>query len=143
MGRTGNAPSAEGKPLRTAINFHRRNTMTTVAEELSHFTASLTFEDLSEDVVHKTKQMLLDTLGCALGGYLNEPSRITRAMLREQGGCPESTIIGSGEKTSCANAALANCVMVRYLDFCDIYANLHPCHPSENIPTALAVGERG
>ena len=116
--------------------------MTTAAEELSHFTASLKYEDLSEDVVHKAKQMLLDTLGCALGGYLNEPSRITRAVLREQGGCPESTIIGSGEKTSCANAALANGVMVRYLDFCDIYANLHPCHPSENIPTALAMGER-
>jgi 2-methylcitrate dehydratase len=116
--------------------------MGTAAEELSHFTASLKYEDLSEDVVHKAKQMLLDTLGCALGGYLNEPSRITRAVLREQGGCPESTIIGSGEKTSCANAALANCVMVRYLDFCDIYANLHPCHPSENIPTALAMGER-
>ena len=63
-------------------------------------------------------------------------------MLRELGGNPESTIIGSGEKTSSPNAALANCVMMRYLDFMDIYFNLDPTHPSENIPAALAVGER-
>jgi len=41
-----------------------------------------------------------------------------------------------------SNAALANCVMVRYLDFNDVYFNMGSCHPSENIPTALAVGER-
>jgi len=116
--------------------------MGTAAEALSHFAVQLRYEDLSKEVVHKAKQMVLDTLGCALGGYLSEPSRITRSVLRDLGGKPESTIIGTGEKTSSPNATLANCVMVRYLDFMDVYFNLDPCHPSENIPTALAVGER-
>jgi len=116
--------------------------MATAAEALSRFASQLQYADLSKEVVDKAKQMVLDTLGCALGGYLSEPSRITRSVLRELGGKPESTIIGSGEKTCSPNAALANCVMVRYLDFMDIYFNLDPCHPSENIPTALALGER-
>ena len=116
--------------------------MEAVSEALSKFAVRLNFEDLSREVVHKTKQIVLDTLGCALGGYLSEPNRITRSVLRDLGGKPESSIIGSGEKTSSPNAALANCVMVRYLDFNDVYFNMGSCHPSENIPTALAVGER-
>ncbi len=116
--------------------------MTTAAKELSNFAVGLKFEDLSKEIVHKAKQMILDTLGCALGGYLSEPSRITRSVLRDLGGKVESTIIGTGEKTSSPNAALANCVMVRYLDFMDIYFSVDTSHPSENIPTALAVGER-
>lgn len=116
--------------------------MATASEALSKFAIGLKYEDLPAEVVHKAKQLLLDTIGCALGGYLNEPSRMTRSVIRDMGGTPESTVIGSGEKTSMANAALANNVMVRYLDFSDIYFNLDPTHPSENIPTVLAVGER-
>lgn len=116
--------------------------METASEALSEFAVRLRYEDLSAEVLHKTKVMILDTLGCALGGYLSEPSRITRSVLRGLGGRAESSIIGSGEKTSAPNAALANCVMVRYLDFMDYYFNLDISHPSENIPTALAVGER-
>jgi 2-methylcitrate dehydratase len=116
--------------------------MTTASEALSKYAMGLKYEDLPHDVAHKAKQLLLDTLGCAIGGYLNEPSRLVRAVIREMGGAPESTIIGSGEKTTMANAALANNVMVRFLDFSDIYFNLDPTHPSENIPTVLAVGER-
>jgi 2-methylcitrate dehydratase len=116
--------------------------MPTASQALSRYAIGLAYEDLPAEVVHKAKQLLLDTLGCALGGYLNEPSRITRAVIREMGGVAESTIIGSGEKTTMANATLANNVMVRYLDFSDIYFNLDPTHPSENIPAVLAVGER-
>ncbi len=116
--------------------------MTTAAEALSEFTYNLKYEDLSNGVVKKSKQLLLDTLGCALGGYLSEPSRIVRSMVKDLGGRPEATVIGSGDRTSSPNAVLANCVMVRYLDFMDIYFNKDGCHPSENIPTALAVGER-
>jgi len=109
---------------------------------LSRFATKLAYEDLSPEVVAYSKHLVLDTLGVALGGYLSEPSYITRSVVRELGGCPEATIIGSGDKTSCSLAALANGVMVRYLDFMDIYYTVDACHPSENIPVALAVGER-
>lgn len=114
--------------------------MDTVSAKLSKFALGLKFEDLSEEVLHKAKQMLLDTLGCALGGYKGEPSQITSRVVTSMGGAPESTIIGSGVKIPCANAALANGVMVRYLDFNDVYPGTS--HPSESIPTSLAVGEK-
>ena len=52
--------------------------MDTIAGKLVRFALGLKYDDLPDEVLHKAKQMLLDTLGCALGGYLSEPSRITR-----------------------------------------------------------------
>ncbi|MFC1860116.1 MmgE/PrpD family protein [Chloroflexota bacterium] len=116
--------------------------MKKVSEVLSQFATELHYKDLSPEVISYSKQLILDTIGVAFGGYLSEPSRITRIVVKELGGHPESTIIGSGDKTSCSLAALANGVMVRYLDFMDIYYTIDAIHPSENIPLALAVGER-
>ncbi len=116
--------------------------METASAVLARFAAELRYEDLTPEVIRYSKHLILDTLGVALGGYLSEPSYITRSVVRELGGRPESTIIGSGDKTCCSLAALANGVMVRYLDFMDIYYTADAVHPSENIPLALAVGER-
>jgi len=113
-----------------------------VSRTLSRYAVGLKYEDLSPEVIRYGKHLLLDTIGVALGAYLSEPSRITRSVIRELGGRPESTIIGSGEKTSASLAALANGTMVRYLDFMDVYFNLDGPHPSENIPVALAIAER-
>ncbi len=63
-------------------------------------------------------------------------------MLEKIGGTPECTIIGTGDKTSSPNAALINGVMTRYLDYNDTYIGRDYAHPSENLATALAVGER-
>jgi 2-methylcitrate dehydratase len=114
----------------------------TVSRILSRYATGLRYEDLSPDVIRYGKHLLLDTIGVAIGGYASEPSRITRSVVRELGGRPEATIIGSGEKTSASLAALCNGVMVRYLDFMDVYFNLDGPHPSENIPVALAAAER-
>jgi 2-methylcitrate dehydratase len=113
-----------------------------VSRILSRYAAGLQYEDLSPEVIRYGKHLLLDTIGVALGAYLSEPSRITRSVIRELGGRPEATILGSGEKTSASLAALANGTMVRYLDFMDVYFNLDGPHPSENIPVALAMAER-
>ena len=116
--------------------------METASRALAKYVAALKYDHLSPEVVRYTKHLILDTLGVALGGYLSEPSRMTRGLARDLGGHPESTVIGSGDRTSCSLAAMANGVMVRYLDFMDIYFNVDTPHPSENIPAALAVAER-
>ena len=41
----------------------------TITDPIAKFTASLKFEDLSQDAVYQAKRFLLDSLGCALGGY--------------------------------------------------------------------------
>lgn len=116
--------------------------------KLAKYAKGMTFEDLPPDVVHQAKRLLLDTLGCAAGGYSSDASKIIQELVSELGGPEEAMVIGSGLKTSCLNATLANGAMVRYLDNNDtafvktekIYRTGY--HPSEIIPPILALGER-
>jgi len=119
----------------------------TIAEQLAHDAKQLTFGELPTEVVHRVKCSLLDTLGVAFGGYLSEPSKIVQSLIKEMNGPTESTIFGSGLKTSCLNATLANGVMTRYLDYTDRSfltkeARNQSGHHGESIPPILAIGER-
>ena len=119
----------------------------TIAEALAYEAKALTFRDLPPDVVHEVKRQVLDTIGVGLGGYLSEPSQIIQSMIKEMSGPAESTVFGSGLRTSCLYATLANGVMVRYLDymnrcFLTKEARNNMGHHGESIPSILAVGER-
>ncbi len=120
-----------------------------IAEQLATEAKELTFRELPTEVIRQAKRLVLDTVGVGLGGYLSEPSRIIQSMVEEIGGPAESTVFGSGLKTSCQYAALANGVMVRYLDYMDRgfvtedkEARNNMGHHSESIPPIFAVGER-
>ena len=43
---------------------------------LSEYSCGLTFEDLDGETIHQVKRTLIDTLGCAMGGYLSEPAEV-------------------------------------------------------------------
>jgi 2-methylcitrate dehydratase len=119
-----------------------------VARELAKYVASLTFQDLPPDVIRQTKRIVLDTLGCAIGGYDSDASRVIHELIKELGHPEEATVFGSGLRTSCLNTAFANGAMVRYLDYNDTAFILQGetyrtgYHPSEVIPPILAVAER-
>ena len=119
-----------------------------VARELARKVLDFSFSELPSDVVHQTKRLTLDTLGCAIGGYGSDASTIIRSYVKETGHPGESTVFGSGIKTSAMNAALANGAMVRYLDYNDTAFILQGetyrtgYHPSEVIPPILALAER-
>jgi 2-methylcitrate dehydratase len=91
--------------------------------------------------VHEVKRYLLDSLGCAYGAVRSHECRMVEKVLREMGGREEASLIGSGAKLPVANAALYNSLLVRGLDYNDIYWDQDPSHPSDIIPAALAVGE--
>lgn len=119
----------------------------TMASDLVRLSLDPGFDNLPQEVVHEAKRAVLDTIGCAIGGYSGDASRITRGICEELVGAQESTVIGSGARTSCFNAILANGVMVRYLDFNDIYLIplgelLTGNHPGELVPAVLALAER-
>ena len=119
----------------------------TVAREIAKYALELSYDALPTEVVHEAKKVVLDALGCAIGAYPSETSRVIQNIIKELGGPKESTVIGSGLRTSCLNALLANGGMVRYLDFNDGYLILvgsqtTGSHPSDMIPTILALGER-
>jgi 2-methylcitrate dehydratase len=92
--------------------------------------------------VHQAKRLLLDSLGCALGGYLQHDVKIALAVLDEIAGDGPATVIGSGKRADPISATLANGLMIRCMDYNDIYWKQDPCHPSDIFPAALACCER-
>jgi 2-methylcitrate dehydratase PrpD len=108
---------------------------------LAEFIVKTAFKDLPAGVIKKTKQLILDTLGSALGGYLTDQGGISIGIVKSLGGNPESTVIASGAKTSCVNAAFANAKMANALDCDEVFYNgAHFASPT--IAAALALGER-
>jgi 2-methylcitrate dehydratase len=47
---------------------------------IADYASTLAYEDLPAEVVHECKRRLVDTVGCALGAFDDEPSRIARAL---------------------------------------------------------------
>ncbi len=114
----------------------------TITAEMSKWATGVKFEDLSADAVYQAKRYLLDSFGCALGGYQQHDVLMALQVLDEIAAPGPATLIGSGRKTDVVSAALANALMVRCMDYNDIYWKQDPSHPSDIIPAALACCER-
>ena len=116
-------------------------TRTTVLEDVGGWVAKLQYQDLTPEAIHRAKQVLLDTIGCALGGVNADPVRMARQVVDIEGGKPQATVIGVGSKVSCEQAAFLNGMAIRYLDYNDYAALGSPHHCSINVAPALAVAE--
>ena len=112
-----------------------------LSRQIAEFVVGLKYEDLPADVVDTVKRFLYDSVGCAYGGYHTRDVNILRDIYMEMGGTAQAILIGFGDKLPAVNATLVNSLMIRALDFNDIYWKEDPSHPSDLIPAALAVGE--
>jgi 2-methylcitrate dehydratase len=115
--------------------------MDRTTELLSSYACRLTYQDLPPEVVHQVKRTLIDTLGCALGGFHAEPSSIARRLASRVSGSMPSRILGTRENSAPDMAGFANGVMVRYLDCNDSYFSPGGGHPSDMIPAILALAD--
>ena len=70
----------------------------TITATMSEWAASLQFEHLSADAVYQAKRFLLDSIGCALGGYQQHDVAIALEVLDEIAGPGKATLIGSGKR---------------------------------------------
>lgn len=113
-----------------------------VSEAMAKWAAELTYEKISADAVHQAKRFLLDSLGCALGGYLQHDVKISLEVFGEAAGPGPATVIGTGKRIDPISASLLNALMIRVMDYNDIYWMQDPSHPSDIIPAAMACGER-
>jgi 2-methylcitrate dehydratase len=113
----------------------------TLAHQLADYACALRFEDLSKDVVHEVKRRVIDSLGCALGAWKEEPCAIARKIASDFSTNEGSTIIGTNHKAPPDWAAFANGCCIRYFDYNDTYLSKEPAHPSDNISAALAIAE--
>src|SRR5689334_3321875 len=109
---------------------------------MSRWAAGVKFQDLSKNAVYQAKRYLLDSVGCALGGYQQHDVKIALEVLDEIAGRGPATVIGTGKKLDPVSASLANALMIRCMDYYDIYWKQDPSHPSDIFPAALACGER-
>ncbi|MCH8012664.1 MAG: MmgE/PrpD family protein [Candidatus Marinimicrobia bacterium] len=112
-----------------------------ISRQIAKFAISLHYEELPNEVVHEVKRYLYDSIGCAYGGYHTKDVNIIRDIYSGMAGSEEATVIGFGDKLPAVNITLINSLMIRALDFNDIYWKEDPSHPSDLIPAALAVGE--
>jgi 2-methylcitrate dehydratase len=116
--------------------------MDTLSRKLARYAVDLHYERLSERAVAEAKRFLLDSLGCALGGIRTHDARIIREFIEEEGGRSEATLIGTPRKVPATWASFYNALLVRALDYNDIYWKADPSHPSDILPAALAIAER-
>jgi 2-methylcitrate dehydratase len=78
-------------PAKTAQQAH-------VTATMSEWAAGLQFEQLSAEAVYQAKRFLLDSMGCALGGYQQHDVTIALEVLDEIAGPGKATLIGSGKR---------------------------------------------
>ncbi|MEO7168108.1 MAG: MmgE/PrpD family protein, partial [Chthoniobacterales bacterium] len=112
-----------------------------LAHHLAEFSCSLTYEDLSPEVVHEVKRRMIDSFGCALGAWDAEPCVIARKVATDFSAKNGATIMGTDHQAPPDWAAFATGCCIRYFDYNDTYLSKEPAHPSDNIAAALAVGE--
>ncbi len=97
---------------------------------------------IPESARHILRLSLIDWCAVALAGQDEPVSRIVRAMVGEEGGSAQASVIGLGRKLPMRAAALANGTTSHALDYDDTHF-AHIGHPSVAIlPAALAMAEK-
>ena len=110
-------------------------------ERLASYASSLEYEDLTSEVIHQAKRLVVDSLGCGLGAFTSEPAKALRDLAAVFASEVTATVLGTTIKTTPDLAAFTNGTMVRYLDFNDSYYGKDTAHPSDNIPAVMAAAE--
>jgi 2-methylcitrate dehydratase len=109
---------------------------------MARWASGLKFEHLAPDAIYQAKRFLLDSLACALGGYQQHDVKIALEVLHEIAAPGRASVIGTGARVDAVSASLANALMIRCMDYNDIYWKQDPSHPSDIFPAALACCER-
>src|SRR6201997_309430 len=114
----------------------------TITAKMSRWAANLQYRDLSVEAIYQAKRFLLDSIGCALDGFQQRDVKIALEVLDEIAAIGRATVIGTGRRIDPVSASLANALMIRCMDYNDIYWKQDPSHPSDIFPAAFACCER-
>jgi 2-methylcitrate dehydratase PrpD len=115
--------------------------MQDLSQQCVRFASTLNLREVPEAVVDHAKQCVLDWLGCAICGSVQEPAAIIREYADFMGGSAQAGILGRPGLTSLYNAALANGYYGHILEMDDV-DKPSISHPGTLvIPAALSVGQ--
>jgi 2-methylcitrate dehydratase len=107
---------------------------------LADFAARTRFEDLPREVVDKASGIMVDTLGCLMGGRAYPAVDSIRGLAGDGVRAAEwGVVVGLPGCYPAELAAFLNTAMIRYLDFND---HLVAGHPSDMTGALLAVARR-
>ncbi len=115
--------------------------MTSISRKMAQFALSLTYDQIPAPARKEAKRFLLDSVGCALAALDHEDMQQANEYVKMLGGHEQATVIGHNYKTNLGNASLMNSLLIRAMDYNDIYWKQDPAHPSDIIPAALSPAE--
>jgi 2-methylcitrate dehydratase PrpD len=108
-------------------------------ETISKWIVNTSYEDIPPDAIRVANESCFDLLGVILAGSTEPVGDIIQNYVAELGGTPDATVLSSGQRSSQANAALANGTMGHALDYDDFGGFGHPTVAI--FPALLALGE--
>src|SRR5205809_1666263 len=103
--------------------------MDQLTERLVEYALALSYEDLPPEVVERTKCLILDTVGCALGAAPWQAPTTARALAADVQSRTPATVMVGGQQASPELAAFATGVVSRYLGYHDFSYTPRPGHP--------------
>ncbi|MGD9040777.1 MAG: MmgE/PrpD family protein [Desulfobacteraceae bacterium] len=111
-----------------------------ITGEISRFAEKISYDALPGTVIDETKRLILDSIGCAIGGVNTEKGKIGirfAESLSERGG---TTILGHGKDAHSFSSAFANGELMNALDYESLLAP--PEHLTPYVmPACLASAE--
>lgn len=118
---------------------HTLHSSASTTRILSEFVTQTRYEALPDEVRERTKLLILDALGCIIGGARIEPGQAILKLVTAQGGSGPATLWATGQRVPANQAAYANGYLHNVLDFDDTDLG----HPGTTVlPAALAVAEQ-
>lgn len=104
------------------------------------------YDTFDHSVIERTRERVIDTFGCVVGGVNGPGCSAMVDLAREWGGKEEASIGNLDLKVPVHTAAMINCVMARSYDFEPagpvVDGKSTPAHLSgTTVPTAISVGE--
>jgi 2-methylcitrate dehydratase PrpD len=108
---------------------------------LARFASELDYDAIPGRVREYCKDVLLDTLACALAGHQGEETHQVAALAAGLAQSTESSVIG-GDRLSLAGATVLNGYLITAVTMCDIHRSTLTHITPEVIPAALAIAER-
>lgn len=108
---------------------------------LAGFVVAVTQGDIPAQVLHQGKRCLINTVAVSLHATADPAFAAMLSVLRDEGGQPRASVLGTGERTTLQGAAMANGLLAHLDDYDDTFfpTVLHPSAPT--IPAALALSE--
>lgn len=98
---------------------------------LARMTVNLKYEDLPQEVIDFAKVLILDTIGCMIGGNKVHPIPLIVEHIQKKGGIEEAYIPFFGGKVPAEEAAMVMGPMTRAIDFAPIHADA--MHQTEHV----------